>query len=105
MALGPPFLPVPRRKIRDVNTLERLRRLLAEVLGISEGSVTPDTLVIDLFARSGADSLDRAELVIALEEEFVSFEVPDEAADRWDELTQTGTVQQLADLIDQTSGH
>jgi acyl carrier protein len=105
MALGPPFLPVPRRKIRDVNTLERLRRWLAEILGISEGSVTPDTLVIDLFARSGADSLDRAELVIALEEEFVSFEVPDEAADRWDELTQTGTVQQLADLIDQMSGH
>lgn len=57
---------------------ERVRKIIAEQLGVEEGEVTPEaSFVEDL----GADSLDTVELVMALEEEF-SIEIPDEDAEK-----------------------
>jgi len=57
---------------------ERVRKMIAEQLGVEEEEVTPEaSFVEDL----GADSLDTVELVMALEEEF-SIEIPDEDAEK-----------------------
>ena len=57
---------------------ERVKKIIAEQLGVEEDEVTPEaSFVEDL----GADSLDTVELVMALEEEF-SIEIPDEDADK-----------------------
>ena len=56
---------------------ERVKKIIAEQLGVEEDEVTPEaSFVEDL----GADSLDTVELVMALEEEF-SIEIPDEDAE------------------------
>ena len=57
---------------------ERVMKIVAEQLGVSEGEVTKDSSFVgDL----GADSLDTVELVMALEEEF-DCEIPDEQAEK-----------------------
>jgi acyl carrier protein len=57
---------------------ERVKKIIAEQLGVEENEVTPEaSFVEDL----GADSLDTVELVMALEEEF-SIEIPDEDAEK-----------------------
>jgi acyl carrier protein len=68
---------------------ERVMKIVAEQLGVSEGEVTKDSSFVgDL----GADSLDTVELVMALEEEF-DCEIPDEQAEK---IT---TVKQAVDYI------
>jgi len=87
-----------------MNTLLRLRRLLAEVLRIDEGEVMPDSSIAQLFDRHGSDSLDRVEFVMAVEEEFDDLEFTDEEAAQWEERGEewfgSATVQQLAEFID-----
>ncbi len=57
---------------------ERVKKIIAEQLGVEEDEVTPEaSFVEDL----GADSLDTVELVMALEEEF-TIEIPDEDAEK-----------------------
>ncbi len=56
---------------------ERVKKIVAEQLGVSEDEVTPEASFID---DLGADSLDAVELVMALEEEF-ECEIPDEEAE------------------------
>jgi acyl carrier protein len=57
---------------------ERVKKIIAEQLGVEEDEVTPEaSFVEDL----GADSLDTVELVMALEEEF-EIEIPDEDAEK-----------------------
>ena len=46
---------------------EKLKELLVEQLGVDEGDITPDT---DIMEDLGADSLDVAELIAMLEDEF-----------------------------------
>ena len=68
---------------------ERVTKIVAEQLGVSESEVTRDSSFVgDL----GADSLDTVELVMALEEEF-DCEIPDEQAEK---IT---TVKQAIDYI------
>jgi acyl carrier protein len=83
-----------------VSTFQRLRRILAEVLRIDEREIAPDSSLAELFDHHAADSLDRAEFVLATEEGFGDLEIPDEEAAGWEDLTRAGIVQQLADLID-----
>ena len=60
------------------NTEERVKKIVAEQLGVKEGEVKNEaSFVEDL----GADSLDTVELVMALEEEFET-EIPDEEAEK-----------------------
>ena len=56
----------------------RLKAIIAEQLGISEDQVTPEARFIE---DLGADSLDIVELVMAMEEEFLTT-IPDEDAEK-----------------------
>ena len=67
---------------------ERVKKIVAEQLGVNEGIANEASFVDDL----GADSLDTVELVMALEEEF-ECEIPDDEAER---IT---TVQQAIDYV------
>ena len=57
---------------------ERVKKIVAEQLGVKEDEVTTDASFVD---DLGADSLDTVELVMALEEEFET-EIPDEDAEK-----------------------
>ena len=60
------------------NIEQRVKKIVAEQLGVNEADVKTDSsFVNDL----GADSLDTVELVMALEEEFET-EIPDEEAEK-----------------------
>ena len=68
---------------------ERVQKIIVEQLGVKPEDVKPAaSFVEDL----GADSLDTAELVMALEEEFET-EIPDEEAEK------ISTVQAAVDYI------
>ncbi len=57
---------------------ERVKKIVAEQLGVKEDEITPEASFVD---DLGADSLDTVELVMALEEEF-EMEIPDEDAEK-----------------------
>ncbi|MGB9682280.1 MAG: acyl carrier protein [bacterium] len=57
--------------------LDRVKRIIAEQLGIDEEDITPDASFTD---DLGADSLDLVELVMAFEDSF-DIEIPDEDAE------------------------
>jgi acyl carrier protein len=57
---------------------ERVKKIVAEQLGVKEEEITTDASFVD---DLGADSLDTVELVMALEEEFET-EIPDEEAEK-----------------------
>ncbi len=71
------------------NIEQRIKKIVAEQLGVNEGEVKNESsFVNDL----GADSLDTVELVMALEEEF-ECEIPDEQAEK------INTVQEAIDYV------
>ena len=57
---------------------ERLRKIIAEQLSVSEEEVTPDASFIE---DLNADSLDLVELIMSLEEEF-NVKISDEDAEK-----------------------
>ena len=60
-------------------TLDKIKAIIAEQLGVDESEVKPEThLMKDL----EADSLDAVEIIIAIEDEF-DIEVPDEDAEKF----------------------
>ena len=69
--------------------LEKIQKMLAEALNISEEKVTPDAKIVD---DLGADSLDVVELIMALETEF-DIEIPEEEAEN------VSTVGDVVDYI------
>jgi len=62
---------------------ERVRKIIAEQLGVEAGQITPQTSFVD---DLNADSLDLVELIMSLEEEFSkagkTIEVSDEEAEK-----------------------
>ncbi len=62
---------------------ERVRRIIAEQLGVDEQEITPQTSFVD---DLNADSLDLVELIMSLEEEFSkegqTIEISDEDAEK-----------------------
>ena len=58
--------------------LEKLKKVIAEVLSVDPEEITMDTTFID---DLGADSLDTIELVMALEQAF-NTDIPDEEAEQ-----------------------
>ena len=71
------------------SVLERVKKIVAEQLGVEDEISNDASFVDDL----GADSLDTVELVMALEEEF-ECEIPD------DEAEKITTVQQAVDYVE-----
>ena len=72
---------------------ERVKKIVAEHLGVEADKVVPEASFID---DLGADSLDTVELVMAFEEEF-SVEIPDDVAEK------ILTVQNAIDFIEKNS--
>jgi acyl carrier protein len=66
---------------------EKLKKIIADQLGVEEERVTPDAHFIE---DLNADSLDLVELIMALEEEF-GVEISDEDANT---LTTVGVAQE-----------
>ena len=71
------------------NIVERVKKIVAEQLGVNEADIKNESSFVD---DLGADSLDTVELVMALEEEF-ECEIPDEEAEK---IT---NVQQAIDYV------
>ena len=73
---------------------ERVRKIIAEQLGVDEGEIKLETSFVD---DLNADSLDLVELIMSMEEEFSndgkSVEVSDEDAEK------IATVQDAVDYI------
>jgi len=77
--------------------LERVRKVVAEQLGVDEKEVVPSASFVD---DLGADSLDLVELIMSFEEEFSTpaqkIEIPDEDAEKI--VTVQNAVDYLIDL-------
>ena len=76
-----------------MNTIERVKKITVEHLGVDAEKVTPDANFID---DLGADSLDFVELIMAIEEEF-QIEIPDAEAEKIE------TIAQAVAYIDQVA--
>ena len=68
---------------------DKVKQIIVDQLGVEAGDVTPASSFVD---DLGADSLDRVELIMALEETF-GMEIPDEDAEK------ISTVQDAVDYI------
>ncbi|MGB3622210.1 acyl carrier protein [Ketobacter sp. MCCC 1A13808] len=74
------------------NIEERVKKIVAEQLGVKLEEVANDSSFVE---DLGADSLDTVELVMALEEEFET-EIPDEEAEK---------ITKVQEAIDYVSAH
>jgi acyl carrier protein len=74
-----------------METLDKVKDIVTEQLGVEKDEVTIESSFID---DLGADSLDIVELIMAFEEEF-NIEIPDEAAEK------IKTVQDVVNYIDE----
>ncbi len=68
---------------------EKVKQIIVDQLGVEPSEVTPKASFVD---DLGADSLDRVELIMALEETF-GMEIPDNDAEK------ISTVQDAVDYI------
>ena len=75
-----------------MNVEEKVKKIIAEQLAVSEAEVKPGASFVD---DLGADSLDQVELVMALEEEF-NIEISDEDAEK---------IKTVQDTLQYVSGH
>lgn len=74
-----------------MNTLEKVKQLVAEQLCISADDIKDDANIID---DLGADSLDVVELLMSFEDEF-NVSIPDE------KLEELKTIKQIVTAIDE----
>ena len=73
--------------------LEKLQKIIAEVLNVDEAEVTMDTTFVD---DLGADSLDVFQIVMGIEEEF-DIEIPTEDVEQ---IVSVGdAVEQIKKLV------
>jgi len=72
--------------------VERLKKIVAEQLGVDESKIVPSARFTD---DLNADSLDLVEMIMSLEEEF-GIEIPDEDAEK---------IVMVQDAIDYIDAH
>ena len=75
-----------------MDTLEQVRMIIVEQLGVDAAEVTAEASFVD---DLGADSLDTVELVMAFEEEF-DLEISDEDAEK---------ITKVQDAVTYIDGH
>lgn len=73
--------------------LEKLKKIIAEVLNVDPEEITPETTFTD---DLGADSLDVYQIIMGIEEVF-DIEIPAETAE------QIATVEQAVEMIKKAS--
>jgi len=72
---------------------EKIQKIISEVLGVDEDSITMDTTFVD---DLGADSLDVFQIIMALEEEF-DIEIANEEAEKI--VTVSDAVEQIKNAL------
>jgi len=72
---------------------EKIQKIISEVLGVEEDSITMDTTFVD---DLGADSLDVFQIIMALEEEF-DIEIANEEAEKI--VTVSDAVEQIKSAL------
>ena len=72
---------------------EKIQKIISEVLGVDEDSITMDTTFVD---DLGADSLDVFQIIMALEEEF-DIEITNEEAEKIN--TVSDAVEQIKNAL------
>lgn len=72
---------------------EKIQKIISEVLGVDEESVTMETTFVD---DLGADSLDVFQIIMALEEEF-DIEIANEEAEKI--VTVSDAVEQIKNAL------
>lgn len=73
--------------------LEKLKKIIVEVLNVDESEITMETTFID---DLGADSLDVFQIIMGLEEEF-DIEIPSEEAEKI--VTVSDAVEQIKSAL------
>ena len=73
--------------------LDKLKKIIVEVLNVEENDITMDTTFID---DLGADSLDVFQIIMGLEEEF-DIEIPNEQAEKI--VTVADAVEQIKNAL------
>ncbi|MBP3593337.1 MAG: acyl carrier protein [Lachnospiraceae bacterium] len=72
---------------------EKIQKIISEVLGVDEDTVTMETTFVD---DLGADSLDVFQIIMALEEEF-DIEIANEEAEKI--VTVSDAVEQIKNAL------
>jgi acyl carrier protein len=72
---------------------EKIQKIISEVLGVDEDSITMETTFVD---DLGADSLDVFQIIMALEEEF-DIEITNEEAEKI--VTVSDAVEQIKNAL------
>ena len=72
---------------------EKIQKIISEVLGVDEDTVTMETTFVD---DLGADSLDVFQIIMALEEEF-DIEIANEEAEKI--ITVSDAVEQIKNAL------
>ena len=75
-----------------MSTVQKLKKIIMDQLGVSENEVRPDAAFID---DLGADSLDLTELIMAMEETF-NIEIGDE---------DSAKIIKVQDAVDYVNAH
>ena len=73
--------------------LEKLKKIIAEVLNVDEDEITMDTTFVD---DLGADSLDVFQIIMGIEEEF-DIEIENEEAEKI--VTVSDAVEQIKNAL------
>ena len=76
---------------------EKLKEIIVEVLNVDENEITMETTFID---DLGADSLDVAQIVMGIEDQF-DIEIPNEAAEKI--VTVGDAVEQIKAAVSQNN--